>query len=143
MNIDAMKTPLIPGPALLIMASFAAGCDAGQPHTAGVGGDAGAHVQPEGCVDIHVSGDIITNPSEWAANGQTLPLGVWGTDRGIHVAWGADRPSGTLDGVYMLLVATFDPSSGALLGVREYDVLHKPNSGMTFLPSPRGRTAPG
>lgn len=108
--------------------------------TSGAGGGGAAGPEPsggvcpdgppaEGCVDIRVSTALLSEPSGWAPGGQTLPLGVWGSPEGIHVAWGASKKISGSKSVYVLLVTTYDAKSGTLLSERVFDLLTTPNHG--------------
>lgn len=98
-------------------------CGAGP--TGGTGGDGGSLA--EGCVDIRVSPELLENPTQWSIAG--LPLSVWGTSKGIHVAWGASKYIDSVQSMYVLRIDTFDPQSGKPLVERVYKLFDKPNSG--------------
>jgi hypothetical protein len=72
-----------------------------------------------GCVDIHVTHAILPDPAKWSTGGPGIGMyadrdHLWRDATGIHVAWNPQYATGSGE----MVVSSFDPATGALLGNR-------------------------
>ncbi len=117
-----MKTPAKPPVTLLCVAlvGLGSGCGGGSDDTPGSGGDSGA----EGCVDIAITPETLGDSQAWySGRMEELSGALWASDLGVHRSWMAyhwPAPKSSLDTFWdttpWLVVSTFDPQSGQLIG---------------------------